>query len=253
MSAATWRRSQRFDCRDSRVRRFRHCDGSDHKLSTRTLYVASVAFGLLLSARAAGDDKSALSKILDDPVEQQRVISGAGRSTVFLQNPCADAHFSIEKRYVPYKPLSFDSSGAAVSGAWKQTVVEEGCGETRILNVMVVVQGPGNLAVVPLLPGGTRADPVLQKDAVKYAVTALSTEPGGREQNCNVGYVADTKFVDEDGPALPAAKGPPWKELWTLQSCTQKMLVPMRFIPDSTGTSISAGPNKEIQIVPLAK
>jgi hypothetical protein len=207
----------------------------------------------LLSAQAVADDQAAFAKLLQDPREQQHVISGAGRTTAFLHNPCADARFSIEKRYVPYKPVSFDGSGTIVSGAWKQTVEEQGCGESRILNVMVVAQGVGNLAVVPLLPGDTHADPVLQHDAVRYAVQALATVPGGREPNCSVGYVADTKFLSQEGEALQGAKGPPWKELWTLESCTQKMLVPMRFIPDPTGTSISAGPGTAIRIVPLAK
>jgi hypothetical protein len=205
------------------------------------------------SLEAVGDDKTAFAKLLDDPIEQQHVVGGAGRATVLLQNPCADARFSIEKKFVPYKPLTFDDSGALVSGAWKQIVEEQGCGASRTLNVMVIAQGAGKLAVVPLLPGETRADPVLQQDAVKYAVQALGTVAGGRESNCTIGYVADTKFLAEEGQALPGAKAPPWKELWTLESCTQKMLVPMKFIPDSTGTSISAGPNRAIQIVPLAQ
>jgi hypothetical protein len=215
-------------------------------------YVASIS-ACVLSVQAFGDDHAALARLLDDPIEQQHVISGAGHATVFLQNPCADAHFSIEKKLVPYKPLSFDGSGIVASGSWKQIVAENGCGASRILNVMVMVQSAGKLAVIPLLPGSTHAEPLLQQDAAKYAVQALATVPGGREPNCTVGYVADTEFVGQEGQALPGAKGPAWKELWTLQSCTQKMLVPMRFIPDSTGTSISAGPNKAIQIVPIAR
>ena len=104
---------------------------------------------------------------------------------------------------------------------------------------------------MPLLPGGTHADFVLQKDAVKFAVQALATVPGGREANCQIGYVADTEFVERENVTLPGAKGPSWRELWTLASCTQEMLVPIHFIPDSTGTSISAGPNTAIKVVPL--
>jgi len=201
-------------------------------------------------ALAAADEPDSFTKLLRDPVEQQHVISGAGRATVFLQNPCADARFSIEQKFVPYRPLSFDSAGTIVGGAWKQIVAEQGCGAARILNVLVIAQGAGKLSFVPLLPGATTADPLLQKDAVKYAVQALATVPGGREPNCTVGYVADTEFLGKEREAIPGAKGPPWRELWTLQSCTQKMLVPMTFIPDSTGTTISV-PNKEIRVIPL--
>jgi len=93
---------------------------------------------------------------------------------------------------------------------------------------------------------------VLQKDAMQYAVQALGTVAGGREANCTVGYVADTEYLGEEGEALPGSKGRPWKEVWILQSCTQKMRVPMQFIPDSTGTTITAGPGNAIEIVPLA-
>lgn len=208
---------------------------------------------LQLSAALAADEDASFKTLLADPTEQQYVIRAAGRSTVFLQNPCAEASFAVEKRFVPYQLASFDASGAMISGSWKQTVDERGCGVTRVLNVMVVAQAAGKLSVVPLLPGSTRADPLLQQDAVKYAVRALTTVSGGREPNCTVGYVEDTQFLGEEGQALPAAKGPAWKELWTLESCTQQMLIPMRFIPDASGTSISAGPNTAIRIVPLPK
>jgi hypothetical protein len=208
--------------------------------------------GLLSSAHAA-EDAVSFKKLLEDPSEQRHVITAAGRSTVFLENPCADALFTIQQKFVSYQPANFDGSGALVAGSWKQSVDEHGCGASRVLNVMVVSQGFGKLAVVPLLPGGTRADPILQQDAVKYAVRALATVARGREPNCKVGYVADTQFLEEEPESLPGGKGPAWKELWTLESCTQKMLIPMRFIPDSSGTSISAGPNTAIRIVPLAK
>lgn len=207
----------------------------------------------MLSSLGFGDDLGLFGKLLSDPGEQQRVTSAAGRSTVLLQNPCPNAQFRIEKKFVPYKPTSFDSAGVIVGGAWKQVVEAEGCGQTRLLNVLVSVSGPNQLSTMPLLPGNTHADALLQKDAVKYAVMALTATPGGREQNCQIGYVANTEYLTQEKEVLPGAKEPGWHELWTLASCTQKMLVPMHFMPDSTGTTISAGPNNEIKIVPLSQ
>jgi hypothetical protein len=210
--------------------------------------------GLLLTSAHSAENDVSFKKLLEDPSEQRHVITAAGRSTVFLQNPCATARFAVQKTAVPYQAPNFDDTGALIAGSWKQSVDEEGCGTMRVLNVMVVSQGLGKLAVVPLLPGGTRADPILQQDAVKYAVRALATVAGGREPNCKVGYVADTQFIEEETQTLAAgAKSAAWKELWTLQSCTQKMLIPMSFVPDSSGTSISAGPNTAIRIESLAK
>jgi hypothetical protein len=207
----------------------------------------------MVSSRAFADDPELFAKLLGDPAEEQRVINAAARSTVVLQNPCPTTQFRIGNKFVPYKPVSFDNAGAIVGGAWKEFVQAEGCGRTRLLNVLVSVEGPNKLSTIPLLPGTTHASALLQKDAVKYAVMAVAATPGGHEANCQIGYVANTEYLTQEKEVMPGAKEPGWRELWTLASCTQKMLVPMHFIPDSTGTTISAGPNKEVTVVPLSQ
>ncbi len=215
------------------------------------LVVLAIGVNEIFSSLARADDQAAIAKLMADPTEQQHILSAARNSSVVLQNPCPTAQYVIDKKFSPYQPVSLDSTGKIVSGGWKQIVDEQGCGINRVLNVLVWAQESKGLSVMPLLPGTTHADFVLQKDAVKYAVQALATVPGGREANCKIGYVADTEFVEQENTTLPGAKGPPWRELWTLASCTQKMLMPVHFIPDATGTSISAGPSTAIKIVPL--
>jgi hypothetical protein len=220
--------------------------------------ITAVEFAILVvlstvSSRAFADDRELFAKVLSDATEKQRVINAAARSTVVLQNPCPTAQFRVGDKFVPIRPVSFDGAGAIVGGAWKEFVQSEGCGRTRLLNVLVSVDGPNELSTMPLLPGDTHASALLQKDAVKYAVMAVAATPGGSEANCKIGYVANTEYLTQEKEVLPGAKGPGWHELWTLASCTQKMLVPMHFIPDSTGTTISAGPNKEVKVVPLAQ
>jgi len=215
--------------------------------------VVVVGIVLFCSSIAIAKGQDALVKLLTDPAHQRRVIDAAGRSTVLLQNPCPSATFDIERRFVVYKQPTFDNLGGLGDGAWKQIVDEDGCGVRRVLNVLVSAQGPMNVTLIPLLPGSTHADPVLQRDAVGYALAALSTVPAAHEPDCAVGYVADTEFLQQEGDALPGAKGPPWRERWTLITCTKRALVPMRFIPDSTGTSISAGPTTAIELLPLSE
>jgi len=218
--------------------------------------MTGIAFGLgmvfLATRSVRADDQAAWMKFMSDPVLQQHVLSAAGRSTVVLQNPCPEAQYSARKTFIAHAPVNFEGTGQMVSGAFRQVVDEQGCGIKRVLNVLILAGGPDDLKVMPLLPGTTHADATLQKDAVKYAVQALGTVPGGREANCQIGYVADTEFLDQENTALPGSKGPAWREIWTLASCTQSMRVPMRFIPDPTGTTISAGPSTAIQVIPLA-
>jgi hypothetical protein len=226
----------------------------DFRIERKALFgLFGLSAVVALSSSAIGADQSALIKMLSDPTEQQQVLSAARRSIPLVQNPCPSAVFSIERRFVIYKQPTFDNSGTLGDGSWKQIVDEQGCGEHHTLNVWVSAQGPTNVSMVPLLPGSTHADPLLQKDAVQFAAQAAATVPGGREPNCKIGYVADTEFIEQESVTLEGAKGPSWRELWTLVSCTQKMLVPIHFIPDSTGTTISAGPSSAIRVVPLKK
>jgi hypothetical protein len=171
------------------------------------------------------------AKILADPGEHAHVISAAKRSTVVIESPCSSANFEMLDEVAILVQPTFDANGIT-GGAWQRVVQEEGCGVKRTLNVLAVIQSPKTLTTMPLLPGTTHANPQLQKDAVKYAVIAA----GGREPNCNIGYVANTEFLNSDGNAQRA----PWRELWTLNSCTKTALVPMRFIPDKNGTVIVA-------------
>ncbi len=217
-----------------------------------TLAFLAPAACVIATSIACADDRAAVAAFTANPTMQQRLLDAAERSTVVLQNPCPNAQYEIEQRYVPYRPVSLNNDGIMVSGAWKQPIDQTGCGIKRTLNVLVWAQESKGVSVVPLLPGTTHADFVLQKDAVGFAFQSLATVPGGREADCDVGYVADTEIVASEDTVLPGAKGPSWRELWTLASCTQKMLVPMHFIPDTTGTSISAGPNTAIKVMPLA-
>ncbi|MTJ82964.1 MAG: hypothetical protein F8N37_18425 [Telmatospirillum sp.] len=197
---------------------------------------------------AAVDGSAALSRILTDPDEQKTVLDAAGRSAVVVNNPCPTARYDLGGTVVIYRQPAFGDEGGIVSGAWKQVVREQGCGASRLLNVLVFVQSEGSVSAAPILPGTTRADPQLQKDGVGHALAAA----GGREENCKVGYVSDTRFIDQEASAVEGGRSPPWRELWTLMSCTRWMEVPMLFIPDQGGTTIVAGPSTAVRIYPLA-
>jgi hypothetical protein len=132
----------------------------------------------LVASSGRADDQSAFSQLLADQTLRQHILDAAGRSTVMLQNPCPSAQYTLEdKRFVRTAP-AFDSSGHIVAGDWLQAVHEQGCDQTRVLNVLLLVQGPNSIATIPLLPGTTHAGPVLQKDAVKYAVQVIAAVPG---------------------------------------------------------------------------
>ena len=214
------------------------------------LVLAACGTGLLARsiAPAFADDNAQFMNLLAERAEQQRVVAAAQRSTVVLKNPCASAQYTLEPQVSIEMQASFDPSGRILAGAWKQTVSEKGCGASRVLNVFLYAEGPGSVATIPMLPGTTRTDMRLQHDAARYVAIAAHVP----EANCGTAYVADTAFLTRESAPQPGAKDPAWQESWTIITCTHKIEVPIRFIPDATGTTVSTGPNTAIKVTPLS-
>ena len=209
-------------------------------------------FMCLAAPCSHADNQSAFSQLLASQALRQQVLQAAGRSQVMLENPCPSAQYTIDDKVFLHAEPAFDGAGHIIAGDWRLVVDEQGCGQSRVLNVQVLVRGPNSVATIPLLPGTTLATAGLQKDAVKYAVQIVRLIPGGNDPNCKTGYIENTEYLSRESTPVQGGKGPPWRELWTLVSCVQKMQVPMVFIPDATGTSVVAGPQKAVKVIPLA-
>ena len=191
---------------------------------------------VLAALAPANADDTALRSALADKTAQEHVLEAAKQTPAFAHDPCPSATFSFTGRVAVYVTPERDPAGALTKGAWKQQVHEEGCGHERLLNVLVAVQGPGRIGTMPLLPGGTRGDPQLQRDGIRYAMIATQVAA----KDCKQGYVEETEFADQGDKAIQGGKSPPWREVWTVVACGRKAQVPMRFIPDATGTTIAA-------------
>jgi hypothetical protein len=114
----------------------------------RTTILLLVTFAVSQSALA--DNQAAFARILASPTEHEHVIAAAQRSTVVLNNPCVSAHFEMLDVVAVSTPPTFDSTGAIIGGAWKRVVREEGCGVSRTLNVLAVIQRPKTLVTMPI-------------------------------------------------------------------------------------------------------
>lgn len=220
------------------------------KLNLQELLVASTLSLTLIHSPAFADDRENLTKLLADPGIQQTIQRSALQSAVMVNHPCVDAKYTIENRIGILKPLEFDSTGLLISGAWKQPVSEEGCGTRRLLNVIVLMNADKKIAGGPLLPGSSHADPLLQRDSILSALSIAGIAAAEPADRCKIQYVADTEYVGEEGVALPGSKGRPWREFWTVVTCTKKSRVPMLFTPDATGTSFTGGPQTAVTVTP---
>jgi hypothetical protein len=138
-------------------------------------------------------------------------------------------------------PVLFGDNGQPSGGRWTETWTVNGCSQSGVFNVMTFVDKTGQVRTVGLLPGTTRADPLLQKDASEQAYpAAMGRAPA--ECKPQLWRIIDTAFIEFSGaPAVdvPPGRDPrPWRENWTLLACNVRIIVPMHFIPDATGTKI---------------
>jgi hypothetical protein len=210
------------------------------------LLISLVSVAIAISAGQAAERSAispALAGIIANPEHRKAVIEAAQQSSVWINNRCAGATFSIAVDVAIYQPLELDRERRPVAGSWRERVTAQGCGANRMLNVLTFVKSPGRLTSGALLPGTTRADPILQGDAFRYA--ALAAKP---RADCARIYVADTAFGGIQGAANaglpPQRRNPPWKEEWTVSACDSRSLVTLHFVPDATGTQITASPGE---------
>ena len=135
-------------------------------------------------------------------------------------------------------PVHFGSGGTPDGGVWKQMFPITGCGNDTTYNLYFSAAPGRPLRTLVGVPGFTHADPLLQKDTLTYAYlgAALALKA------CKTFDVKDTAFLGYDSDAAPDPAAPretrPWHESWTMVGCGRLVTVPIRFLPDATGTTI---------------
>lgn len=146
---------------------------------------------------------------------------------------------STQSQTTILKPISIGPNGLPNGGVWRLAFPVSGCGNDTVLNFFLSATADEKIHIAAGLPGATHADPILQRDSMLYAMIAAKAEKG-----CKEIYVTNTEFLQDVGQPAEGARGKPWDELWTLYACGKRPQVKMHFIPDKTGTTISASPGE---------
>ena len=177
------------------------------------------------------------AKLRQTSAYKQAVIAGAYKTGAWLVDECDNARATLDERLsVVAAPVVVNDREQPQSGSWIEHVAVEGCAKSRRFNVLVSVRQPGAIAIIPMLPGTSHADPVLQKDGAAFAFAAARVDPKG----CKPIYLVDTDYLGPL-PDKPLVAGKPgWSERWTVAQCDKHTVVDMRFIPDVKGTTIVA-------------
>ncbi len=204
--------------------------------------VLAVVFALTGAVSAWADTQSDLVKFLNTPAEQQAVRENAIADWNLSSAPCPTAQGALVD-VAFYKMPTFNAAGAPTSGVWKLTTKWTGCGKSKTFNLFYNIVPGGSSSRTALLPGTTIADPLLQRDGIRYATLAAEAN-GPKPAGCNTVRVVDTAFGAYGTPAPKARPGVDprsWTENWTVDACGTSTLVKLSFLPDATGTTISAG------------
>lgn len=134
---------------------------------------------------------------------------------------------------------TFAKDGYPVSGLWKQSFPVSGCGNDTTINFFFRGDASEKISSIVAMPGDTHADLLLQKDAVQNVLTAAHARLG----DCSALHIRTTSYDGVDGPTPggapnAAVRARAWRETWTVAACGKTLPVPLRFIPDATGTQI---------------
>jgi hypothetical protein len=167
---------------------------------------------------------------------RQTAIEAARRHNDNLPDSCKTMSFALSAVVTVYAPVRMEG-GQPVEGAWAEPVMATGCGKTLRFAVLTIVAPDKPAMTLSLIPGDSRADPMLQRDSVKDVLDHASVASGG----CKDMVVTDTRFEDWEGGPVKGPHGRearPWRETWTVWACGKLLDVPVHFTPNDRGTLI---------------
>jgi hypothetical protein len=99
-------------------------------------------------------------------------------------------------------------------------------------NLMIIVEND-HARAIELLPGETKADPRLQRDAIGAAKAMAAAE---NPHGCERSWTTDTRAVEPYKDAKT-----PWTERWSFDLCGKTAVVEMSFLPGgASGTTYTA-------------
>jgi len=139
------------------------------------------------------------------------------------------------------RPVTFAASGFPNAGMWKESFPLSGCGNDTTLHLYFTASADEKVSTLVGIPGETRADPVLQKDAYLYAALGARTAA----KDCTGFTVKHSTFdgfskIDQPGSDPGTnSRFRPRHETWMMTGCGRTFAVPIQFVPGQTGTTIS--------------
>ena len=182
-----------------------------------------------------------LARLVMQSAWQDAVIAAARNEYKLLPDGCAAAEFKPTGQLTLFAPTQFNDQNQLVSGIWTERVNVTGCGPTRLLNVLTVLQPGSPPSRIATMPGDSHADPATQKNALQYAqaVAARAVPPGCKQQ-----IFTNATFDGYTGLPNPEVKdgrdSRAWREVWSFNVCGATYQIELTFTPNAQGTQLIA-------------
>lgn len=189
-----------------------------------TLALALLAAPAFAQSGAKPDTlEPAMAAYIKSPQRQAEMAATVRKMIPMVAGACKAAKAAGRTRTQVYKPLTFDRSGQPIAGVFREIVPLDLCGETVELNILASAKPNGTVERINLLPGSSKADPVLQKDALQSAYVAASAG-----KRCTPFAVRNTAA----GEKQPDGR---WEETWDMLVCGERVPVSLTFVPTGDG------------------
>ena len=204
------------------------------------LVLLALAMGVISHARAQSEPAGPggdFVRFVQGKEYQAAVIGKAKDQWQGFGDRCTKVRFSVPDLLVPFSPIKMGPEGKPIEGAWVQPVEATVCGKPFHLSVFVSIGSPGQpLRYTALVPGDTKADPLLAVDAFKIAVINV---PGFRDCDA-MPQIVNSVFEGYTGGVVPDALHAgqrPWRESWIFRNCKGLFSVKVGFQPNKGGTA----------------
>ncbi|CAD0334655.1 hypothetical protein [Xanthomonas hortorum] len=203
-----------------------------HRSPTIMLLVLGVALG---ASSVHAQTQTAIDAMRKYPAYRHAVKSVIQQyeSSLRTRCPSVQADWNKATAHVALEP-TLDDQGRLIKAIWVDTVPGTACGQQRRYNAITVFDN-GEPSVLPLFPGESESNPVLQKDTLPQLTSALVIKdllPKGCQMD-----VLETRL-----PGGRPAPEQPWDEQWRIDACGRQYWTKVRYIPDATGTTINVDP-----------
>jgi hypothetical protein len=204
---------------------------------------------LLLSLPAyaqepASDGQSLLAFAANNTAFDNRVEMQAKHIFPRFFAGCTSINQAVRQLPTAYGAISFPLPSqmnrfpAPNDGIWAEHVKIRACDKVRQINMLAVSRRDGEPVLLTLLPGETRADPAIQREAERIGATTITKADGETCSDTPVAFNTRILGYAQAGGVAGLAKqdtGNGWFEEWSYRFCQKDVAVQMAFMPNDMG------------------